>query len=118
MFCDAESVRAGKKSGGDHREGSPILRSLLECHGVDLPMASTILRFQNPSAFQIIDRHAYRAVYDANYPLYPASATDRKVETYESYLDELIQLCRDRSLDFEAIDRLLYQFDAEVNGRL
>jgi hypothetical protein len=47
---------------GEHEQARPILEILLHAHGVDLPMASTLLRFRNPAVFQIIDRHAYRAV--------------------------------------------------------
>jgi len=54
-----ETLRALRT--GEHRQGEAVLRSLLASHGVDLPMASTILRFRNVEAFQIIDRHAYRA---------------------------------------------------------
>lgn len=43
---------------GEHGRARLILEELLDAHGVDLPMASTFLRFRNPSVFQIIDRHA------------------------------------------------------------
>src|SRR4051812_5662172 len=39
----------------EHRKGESVLTALLECHGVDLAMASTILRFRNPAVFQIVD---------------------------------------------------------------
>ena len=83
-------------------------------------MASTILRFQNPKVFQIIDRHAYRALYGKSkkYPLYSASPTERKIQVYFSYLEDLIELCQKRDLSFETIDRLLYVFDKEVNPKL
>ncbi len=101
-----------------HRSAEPALRTLLDLHGVDLPMASTILRFANAPAFQIIDRHAYRAVFGANYPLRSTSPTDLKVATYFTYLDRLHDLCDARQLDFTTIDRLLYIFDKQVNGPL
>jgi len=65
---------------GAHRKCSTILIKLLNTKGADLPMASTILRFRNPEVFQIIDRHAYRAVYGRKYPLYPMSSIRRKTE--------------------------------------
>jgi hypothetical protein len=40
---------------GEHRNAGAILEDLLGAHGVDLAMASTFLRFRNPSVFQIID---------------------------------------------------------------
>jgi thermostable 8-oxoguanine DNA glycosylase len=105
---------------GQHRQGETVLRSLLNANvsGVDLPMASTFLRFRNPKVFQIIDRHAYRAVYGQKYPLYSTSPINRKVSTYFEYLDKLIELCGQKNLEFQTIDRLLYAFDKQKNGKL
>jgi hypothetical protein len=36
---------------GEHRQAKTELVALLDVHGVDLPMASTILRFRNPAVF-------------------------------------------------------------------
>jgi hypothetical protein len=47
---------------GQHEQARSILEELLAAQGVDLSMASGFLRFRNPSVFQIIDRHAYRAL--------------------------------------------------------
>ena len=103
---------------GEHRQAQTAIEYLLNIHGVDLPMTSTFLRFRNPKAFQIIDQHAYRAIYDQSYPLYPTSPSDRKVSTYFEYLDKLIELCREKNLEFQTIDRLLYKFDKRINGKL
>jgi hypothetical protein len=103
---------------GDHRRAQDLLSRLLEQPGVDLAMASTLLRFRNPQVFQIIDRHAYRAVYGARYPLFPASSKAKKIETYFNYIDELIDLAREKQVDFSVIDRLLYVFDKQENGKL
>lgn len=101
---------------GEHRQAQTVLESLLSIHGVDLPMASTLLRFRNSEVFQIIDKHAYRAIYSRDYPLYTSSS--RKISTYFVYLDEVIKLCRKRNLEFQTIDRLLYRFDKQINGKL
>ena len=81
-------------------------------------MASTILRFRNPQASQIIDRHAYRAVYGRDYPLHSASKVQDKLAVYFDYVDALIDLCQDGNVEFETIDRLLYEFDKKKNGPL
>ncbi len=81
-------------------------------------MASTLLRFRNRQVFQIIDRHAYRALYGSVLPLFPGSSEVKKIEMYSKYLDELIVLAREKQVDFEIIDRLLYVFDKEKNGKL
>jgi len=103
---------------GAHRQASEALASLLDTRGVDLPMASTFLRFRNPRAFQIIDRHAYRAVYGRSYPLYGASSVESKRTLYFAYLDELIDLAESKGVEFELLDRMLYVFDKSQNGPL
>jgi thermostable 8-oxoguanine DNA glycosylase len=103
---------------GEHRRAESILKQLLRTHGVDLPMASTVLRFRNSQDFQIIDRHAYRAIYDKHYNLYPTTPIERKIQVYFDYLDELQRLCKSRGVAFETIDRLLYAFDKEKNDPL
>ena len=103
---------------GEHRRGGAALVTLLEARGVDLPMASTILRFRNPKVFQIIDQRAYRAIYGQKYRLNTASAVRQKVSVYFDYLDKLVKFCIDFETPFETIDRLLYQFDKQLNGKL
>jgi thermostable 8-oxoguanine DNA glycosylase len=103
---------------GEHNKGNEVLKALLGVNGVDLPMASTILRFINPKVFQIIDRHAYRAVYGKKYPLYQATSAERKISLYFDYIDDLIKLCKLKGLTFTTIDRLLYIFDKKNNGKL
>ena len=103
---------------GAHRQATEVLALLLDTRGVDLPMASTFLRFRNPRAFQIIDRHAYRAVYGRSYPLHGSSPLETKRAVYFEYLDDLIDLARAQGLEFEILDRILYIFDKSQNGPL
>jgi thermostable 8-oxoguanine DNA glycosylase len=85
---------------------------------VDLAMASTFLRFQNADVFQILDRHAYRAVFGKRYSLYSTTPQHTKVSVYFRYFDSLIELAASRGLPFRALDRILYVFDKEHNGKL
>jgi thermostable 8-oxoguanine DNA glycosylase len=101
-----------------HRRAERVLRSLLRCHGVDLPMASTFLRFQNADVFQIIDRHAYRAVYGNPYPHHSATPDGTKVSTYFEYLDALHDLAESSGAAFRDLDRILYEFDKDKNPKL
>ncbi len=112
--------RIGHLKAREHRQAEDVLGALLnmEVKGVDLPIASTLLRFRNPNVFQIIDRHAYRAVYDKRYPLYPSTKDSKKGTVYFDYLDKLWDLCEERGLEFRTIDRLLYEFDKQKNGKL
>jgi thermostable 8-oxoguanine DNA glycosylase len=101
---------------GEHADARSALEDLLEKRGVDLAMASTILRFRNPSVFQIIDRHAYRALYGRPLPIKRDS--EAKIELYFQYLDDLRSLCDSKGLPFEKADRALYVFDKCRNGSL
>ena len=86
--------------------------------GIDLPMASTILRFRNPEVFPIIDKRAYRAIYNKKYPLYFTTPRTKKITIYFNYIDKLMEVCEMYKLDFKTVDRLFYQFDIENNGKL
>jgi hypothetical protein len=101
-----------------HRNAEAALAPLLREPGVDLPMASTFLRFRNRKAFQNIDRHAYRAVYGEDYPLYSSSRDSTKIDLCFRYLDDLFALAEVKGVDFEILDRVLYVFDKQVNGKL
>jgi thermostable 8-oxoguanine DNA glycosylase len=102
----------------DHRQAERVLLDLLDCHGVDLAMASTFLRFQNADAFQIIDRHAYRAVFGERFPVHSKTPSRTKVSVYFKYLDSLHSLAAARRVAFRELDRILYMFDKEHNGTL
>lgn len=103
---------------GQHRQARSILEKILAVHGVDLPMASTFFRFRNSSVFQIIDRHAYRALYGRDYRLYTRTPSTKKIEVYFTFIEDLRVLCQSKGLCFETIDRVLYVFDKKTNGSL
>lgn len=92
------------------------LRSLLEAKGMQLPMASTILRFRNPHIFQIIDKRAY-AIVCGDEPIYPSKPPyklsngylTRSTDMYFAYLEKLHQIAKRLKMDFRTIDRVLYQ---------
>ncbi len=102
----------------EHRTAEDALLILLRQPGIDLPMASTLMRFRNPDTFQIIDRHAYRAVNGDDYPLYSTSGAKRKADLYFDYLDQLMALATEKGVAFRHLDRILYIFDKQKNGTL
>lgn len=114
----SELDKAKELKNGQHRNAEDLLIALFQVRGIDLPMASTLLRFGNPEVFQIIDRHAYRAIFGKTYSLYTSSNINKKVNIYFNYIDELIELCKLKNLEFRTIDRLLYVFDKQINGSL
>jgi len=91
-----------------------ILRNLLSTKGVQLAMASTILRFKNPNVYQIIDQRVYRFIYGKIMPKY-FSSIDIQVALYMEYLGKLREVCNHKQIDFILADRILYDLDKEYN---
>ncbi|SFN13982.1 hypothetical protein SAMN05421741_101277 [Paenimyroides ummariense] len=91
-----------------------ILRNLLSTKGVQLAMASTILRFKNPNIYQIIDQRVYRLIYGKIMPKY-FSSIDIQIELYLGYLEKLREVCNHKQIDFILADRILYDLDKKYN---
>ena len=103
---------------GEHRKAKAAIENLLSESGIGLPIASTLLRFRNPNTFQIIDRHAYRAMYGRKYALTKKSPLKTQIDTYFQYLDDLIAISNKKGVDYKLLDRVLYVFDRKHNGKL
>ncbi len=100
----------------EHHE--ELLLRLLDCKGLQLPMASTFLRFRNPSLFQIIDQHVYRLLTgsELSLPVFPSEKNKKSIcETYFDYLRVLRSKCNDLGIPFEKADRILYNADKRIN---
>ncbi|QXP62346.1 hypothetical protein [Polaribacter sp. HaHaR_3_91] len=96
-----------------------ILRRLLNTNGVQLAMASTILRYRNPSIYQIIDQRVYRIIYE-NQELKLNTYLSEKnlnyqIDLYLKYLTELRKVCSDLDIPFDKSDRILFMADRRVN---
>jgi hypothetical protein len=65
-----------------------ILKKLLSTKGVQLAMASTILRFKNPNIYQIIDQRVFRFIYGIEMPKY-FSSIEKQIDLYINYLEKL-----------------------------
>ena len=89
---------------------------IMDVSGFRLPMISTILRFRNPKVFQIIDQRAYRAVYGKKYR--ESSNHAKAADLYFDYLKKIRALALEKRVNFEDMDRILYQFDHEENNKL
>ncbi len=104
--------------GGHKEEHKKLLIELLGCSGVQLPMASTFLRFKNPKLFQIINQHVYRPLTGTELSL-PLSNSERNREKicqfYFRYLEDLEKKCRELDIPFEKADRILYKADKRIN---
>jgi hypothetical protein len=96
-----------------------ILKKMLSTHMIQLPMASTLLRFRNPKNFQIIDERTFRLIFGTNATvrkIYNSSNADKRIDLYFDYLRQLKEKCKNKGIPFFESDRLLYQFDKEENG--
>ena len=113
-------IKDDRKIGNKHEE---LLFDLLGCYGVQLPMASTFLRFRNPALFQIIDQRAYR-ILTGNKLKLPSLATNsqkskqRTCKIYFEYLEQLLEKCEELQIPFEKSDRILYKADIRINKNL
>ena len=95
-----------------------ILFSLLQTKGIQLPMASTILRFKNPEVYQIIDQRVYRILYGKILSLhvFPSeSNTHKNIDSYIDYLAKLRTCCTALKIPFSQSDRILYEADKRIN---
>ena len=96
-----------------------VILSLLNTKGIQLPMASTILRFRNPSIYQIIDQRVFRLLYNDR-TLKVKSVNNKKnndeqIDLYLKYLNDLHKVCCELDIPFESSDRILYMADKRVN---
>jgi len=96
-----------------------ILRGLLKTNGVQLAMASTILRYRNPNVYQIIDQRVYRIIYEnqiLDLNTYPSEKNlNYQIELYIKYLFDLKKICSDLKIPFDKSDRILFMADKRIN---
>ena len=104
-------------------ETKKVLNLLLDknkVRGANIAMASTFLRFSNPSAYQIIDERAYRSVYKkSNFPKNGRKA----VAIYIDYMRRLYETFKKtikgvKIINFEDMDRYLYAKDIDEGNNL
>ena len=94
-----------------------ILTKLLNTKGIQLAMASTILRFKNPNIYQIIDQRVYRFIYGIEMPKY-FSSIEKQIDFYIEYLQKLKQVCIEKGIDFNLSDRIIYELDKLHNKEI
>ncbi len=98
-----------------------ILNGLLKTNGVQLAMASTILRYRNPNIYQIIDQRVFRVIYEnqiLDLNTYPSEKNlSYQIELYIKYLLDLKQICTDNNIPFDKADRILFMADKRINKK-
>ena len=98
-----------------------ILMGLLGTKGIQLPMASSILRFKNKYIYQIIDQRVYRTLYKKIF-LPKSSLSNRgkenNIHLYLKFLVDLKVECEKLKIPFSNSDRILYMVDKRINWSL
>lgn len=99
-----------------------ILKTLIQKKGIQLPMASTILRFRNKNIYQIIDQRVYRIIYkDKKLKLktYPNEKNlNDQIDLYIQYLKDLTDVCEKFKIPFDKSDRILFMVDKRINKNI
>jgi hypothetical protein len=96
-----------------------ILKTLIQKKGIQLPMASTILRFKNKNIYQIIDQRVYRIIYKDKKLKLKTHPNDKnlndQVDLYIQYLKDLTEVCTKLKIPFDKSDRILFMADKRIN---
>ena len=109
-------------SNKDKEDKEKLLKSMLECKGLGLPVASAILHFYYPETFPIIDQRACREAFckddkDA-YKTLKSQSIEKLVDLYEKYISKLWELSEYDDKKFENIDKVLYQIDKNKKNKI
>ena len=95
-----------------------VLKALINENGIQLPMASTILRFKNSRIYQIIDQRVYRILYGKPLKLSSYKSDikiNSQIDLYLCYLIDLRQASERLNIPFDKADRILYEADKRLN---
>lgn len=96
-----------------------ILKTLIKKKGIQLAMASTILRFRNKNIYQIIDQRVYRIIYKDKKLKLKTHPNDKnlmeQIDLYFKYLKDLTDVCKKLKIPFDKSDRILYMADKRIN---
>jgi hypothetical protein len=96
-----------------------ILKMLIQKKGIQLPMASTMLRFKNKNIYQIIDQRVYRIIYKDKKLKLKTHLNDKnlndQVDLYIQYLKDLTEVCEKLEIRFDESDRILFMADKRIN---
>lgn len=99
-----------------------VLKKLLNIKGIQLPMASTILRFRNKNMYQIIDQRVYRIIYEGQtlkLKTHPSEKNiNEQIDIYLKYLLDLRNISEKLQIPFCNSDRILYNADRRLNKEI
>lgn len=96
------------------------MKLLCSLDGVAVPRASAILSWTHPERWPVIDQRAWRTLAGHNVVTGREKGTSLGILQWEIFLkavDALSTELSERNLTPQEIDRILYQIDADQNGR-
>lgn len=88
-----------------------LITILIEVPGIQLAMASTILRYRNPKIYQIIDQRVYRILEGKK--LNVKKDINSQITMYLDYLQKLKVETQRLNIPFDKADRVLYLLDKD-----
>ncbi|MBR3362185.1 MAG: hypothetical protein IKG39_12675 [Lachnospiraceae bacterium] len=104
-----------------------LIVQMLDCQGIRLPMASTILHFFYPEVFPIIDQRAYRVIMSTirgthieySDSIKPGTKSADCAVKYLDYLEACKtfykkQKLKGKGIDFCDLDKFAYQLDLDL----
>lgn len=116
-----------------------ILKDLLDCEGISLPVASTIINIYSEEKYPIYDQRAHRALNALQNNTYKkikklnGKKPENVIKTYDEYVKDLYKyydnnIKKDKrkfkvrdtktTVNMKNIDQYLYQIDVETNVKI
>lgn len=83
------------------------LEALRSLKGVEIPVASSILLFMKPDCYPVLDKRAWRTLYETGY-VYDSDFENDSIEDYLVYLGTCRALANDLGVDLRTLDRALW----------
>ncbi len=113
VIQNLDKLAKSKKLSIDDSNTKKVISELLDCQGVNVPMASTILKFLRPDIFPILDVRANRALTGKTIQNY-----EYDLDVYLKYAKKIYDLKDKINLPLHEIDEQLYCFDKKHNGKI
>ena len=116
LIFKLDKLAKSREQNLENPEIREIIEKLLNSRGVQLPMASTILKFLHSDMFPIIDVRAYRVLFGKKKNL--GGNYKGKFEIYLKYIEKIREISKKTGIPFNEIDEGLYQLDKEKNKKI
>lgn len=96
----------------ESKEVKNLIEEMVNCKGIGMPLASTILKFLRPDVFPIVDTRAYRAIFGKKV------GSRCTYDKYIEYCKEIYKIRDIKGIKLSEVDEQLYMFDKDKNGKI